>query len=328
MTDGTGLLVIDRETVRRLLPMEDCIKLMRRAMAALSTGGTRQLLRQILDLGGGNLFGIMPGAMEEAFGAKLISIFPENFAKGIQSHQGLVALFHPATGAPAAILHAGEITAIRTAAASAAATDALARSEAARLAIIGYGEQAHAHAVAMTKVRAISEIRIWGRSLDRAAALAAQLGAELGLTALAAPTAHEAAAGADIICTVTGAVEPILDNAWVADGTHINLVGSSRAGPREIGDDLVCRARFIADHRDGVLRQGAEFLHAKAAGLIGDDHVVAEIGEVFAGVKPGRISAADVTIYKSLGSIVQDLASAWHVVAEAEKRGLGVRVGI
>ena len=319
---------IDREEVARRLTYEKCIPIVRRAMIALSSGETKQLLRSIIPLSEGRLFGIMPGAMgtHQVFGAKLISVFHENFAKGIQSHQGVVVLFDPKTGAPVCIVHAGEITAIRTAAASAAATDALARPDAARVAILGYGEQAHMHAVAMTHVRPVAAIRVWGRSPDRAASLAGHLAEELGLPAQAAATAREAVTDADIVCATTAAEDPIVENAWISDGTHINLVGSSRAGPREIGDALVMRARFIADHREGVLRQGAEFLHAKAAGLVDDDHVVAEIGEVFAGLKPGRLSPGDVTIYKSLGSIVQDIASAGHVVRLAVAQGLGVRV--
>jgi ornithine cyclodeaminase len=321
-----SLVVIDRESVRHLLSYEDCIPLMRRAMIALSSGETRQLLRQIIDLGDGNAFGIMPGAAQEAFGAKLISIFPGSARLGMQSHQGVVALFDPDTGAPVAIIHAGEITAIRTAAASAAATVALARPESSSLAILGCGEQAHSHALAMSVVRRIDDVRIWGRSPERAAELAARLAGERNWAVRTAATVQDAVDEADIICTTTGAEEPILENAWVADGTHINLVGSSRAGPREIGDDLVVRARFFADHREGVLAQGAEFIHAKSMGRVTDAHVLAEIGNVFAGRHPGRRSPRDVTIYKSLGAIVQDLASGWHVYIQAVAQGVGVRV--
>lgn len=321
-----GLLVIDRGAVRRLLPYEACIPLMRQAMSALSAGQTQQLLRQIVDLGDGAAFGVMPGAMAEAFGAKLISVRPAPAGPGAQSHQGFVALFDPKDGAPIAVLHAGEITAIRTAAASAAATGALARPEASRVAILGTGEQAHAHAVAMTKVRQVSRLAVWGRSAARAKALAEALRGELEVPVDVAASVEAAVARADIICAVSAASEPILLNRLVADGAHINLVGSSRAGPREIDDDLVVRARFIADHREGVLRQGAEFLHAKAAGLIGDDHIVAEIGEVFLGDRVGRRSPDEVTIYKSLGSIVQDLAAGWHVYQAARREEAGTSV--
>ncbi len=310
-------LLVPAEAVARLLPYGECIPLMREAMIALSEGRTRQLLRGIVDLPGGRAFGVMPGAMldDGAFGAKLVSVYPDNFAKGGHSHQGVVVLFDASSGAPSAILEAGEITAIRTAAASAAATDALARADARHLAILGYGEQARRHVAAIRCVRDIARITIWGRSPEKARAFADRVGGE------AAASAEAAVAGADIICTVTAAAEPILMGGWVADGAHVNAVGSSRAGPAEIDNELVARARFFADHRDGVLAQGAEFIRAKAAGLIGDDHLLGEIGEVMAGRVEGRRSDAEITLYKSLGSIVQDLAAARHIVGKLREGG-------
>jgi ornithine cyclodeaminase len=305
--------LIDRAEVAARLPMHRAIALVRDAMIALSNGETSQPLREIIPLGDGRLFGIMPGSMGPGatFGAKLLSIYPENVAAGLQSHQGVVLLFEPEHGLPVAAMHAGEITAIRTAAASAVATDALARADPRRLAILGTGEQAASHARAMALVRPLAAIRIWGRSAEKAAALAAALGSELGLPAVAATTVADAVADADIICTVSGAADPILHSAMVAPGAHINIVGSSHAGPREIDDALVVRGRLIADYRPGVLAQGAEFLHARAAGLIGDDHVVGEIGAILAGRLAGRTEAAEVTLFKSLGHIVQDLACGW-----------------
>jgi ornithine cyclodeaminase/alanine dehydrogenase-like protein (mu-crystallin family) len=314
-----GLLVISREEVAAHLTYEACIPLMREAMMALSRGETRQLLRAIIDLEGGRAFGVMPGAMEQAIGAKLISVFPGG-ADGAPSHQGVVALFDPQTGAPAAIIDASEVTAIRTAAASAAATEALARPDARRLAIIGTGEQAHRHALAVAAARPLERMTIWGRSPDKARALAGLFGAE------AADSVEAAVADADIICTVTGAPEPILRGEWVKDGTHLNIVGSSRAGPVEIDTDLVRRARFFADHAEGVLRQGAELLNAIAEGAVGEDHLLGEIGEVFAGTLPGRTAEADVTLYKSLGSIVQDLAAGWYLCGRARAEGFGTFV--
>jgi ornithine cyclodeaminase len=315
-------IFVSAEEVARCLPYEECIPLMREAMIALSQGRTRQLLRSILDLPQGRAFGVMPGAMldDGSFGAKLVSVYPENFEHGGRSHQGVVVMFDPETGAPAAVLEAGEITAIRTAAASAAATDALARPDATRLAVLGYGEQAWRHVEAIRVVRPLERVTVWGRSAERAEAFAARV-RDTGLAASAAPTARDAVADADIVCTVTAASEPILLGEWVPDGAHVNAVGSSRAGPAEIDNALVARSLFFADHRDGVLAQGAEFLRAKAAGLIGDDHLLGEIGEVMAGKLPGRLRESDVTIYKSLGSIVQDLAAARHVVAKLRERG-------
>lgn len=297
--------LIGAEEVARRLTYTACIPLMRQAMIALSQGRTKQLLRGIIQLGQGNMFGVMPGGLDAGpFGAKLVSIFPGNVAAGGLSHQGVVLLFDPENGAPAAVIDAGELTAIRTAAASAAATDALARPDATHLAVLGTGEQARRHVEAIRLVRPIESVTLWGRDPAKAAALAEALGAAT------APTAAEAVANADIICTTTGAAEPILFAADVPEGAHLNLVGSSRAGPAEVDNELVARVRLIADHREGVLAQGAEFLNAKAAGLVDDAHVVGEIGEVFAGTIEGRQSPAQVTAYKSLGSIVQDLAAA------------------
>jgi ornithine cyclodeaminase/alanine dehydrogenase-like protein (mu-crystallin family) len=311
---------IDREEVARRLTYEMCIPIVRDAMIAFSRGETRQLLRSIIPLADGRLFGVMPGAMgpRAPFGAKLISVFPENFALGIQSHQGLVILFDPETGAPVCVVHAGEITAIRTAAASAVATDALARKDSGRLAILGYGEQAATHARAIGKVRRVESIKIWGRSPERAHVFAKRMQAELVVPAASAATVEEAVAEADIICTVTSAAEPILKGAWVRPGTHLNLVGSSHAGPVEVDNDLVVRSRFIADSREGVLAQGAEFLRAKAAGLIGDEHIVAEIGQVLAGEIIGRCSNEEITVYKSLGHVVQDLSTGWALYSQPE----------
>jgi ornithine cyclodeaminase len=318
------MIFVSAEEVAQLLPYEDCIPLMRAAMIALSQGRTRQLLRAILDLPEGRAFGSMLGAMldDEVFGAKLVSVYPDNFAHGGPSHQGVVALFDAATGAPSAMLDAGEITAIRTAAASAAATDALARPDASRLAILGYGEQAVRHVEAIGCVRPIERLTVWGRDPAKAAAFAERFGGK------ACARVAEAVAEADIICAVSAAPEPILLSEFVPDGAHINAVGSSRAGPAEIDNALFARARFFADEAEGVRAQGAEYLYALAAGAIGPEHLLGEIGEVFAGTLPGRTSAADVTIYKSLGNIVQDLASARHIVAQYRPCPSGEGAGV
>jgi ornithine cyclodeaminase/alanine dehydrogenase-like protein (mu-crystallin family) len=313
---------IDREEVAKRLTYELCIPIVRDAMIAFSRGDTKQLLRSIIPLSEGRLFGVMPGAMgaHAPFGAKLISVFPENFSRGIQSHQGLVILFDPESGAPVCVVDAGEITAIRTAAASAVATDALARRDAGRLALLGYGEQAATHARAIGKVRNLDSIVVWGRWPERARVFAERMHTELGLPVTAAREVKEAVAEADIVCTVTSAAEPVLKGEWVRPGTHLNLVGSSYAGPAEVDSGLVVRSRFVVDSREGVLNQGAEFLRAKAAGLIDDKHIVAEIGQVLAGEVEGRRSTDEITVYKSLGHIVQDLATAWALYSQSESR--------
>jgi ornithine cyclodeaminase/alanine dehydrogenase-like protein (mu-crystallin family) len=304
------VIVIGSEDVASRLGRKECIALMREAMIGLSAGASRQPLRSVIDLGNGELFGVMPGVVEGAgFGAKLVSVFPSAAAKG-RSHQGAILLFDRDSGAPICLVDAGAVTAIRTACASAAATDSLARADAKRLAILGTGEQAWQHALAIPHVRQLEHVVIWGRSREKAQALCDRIHVELAISAEVAPSVTAAVATADIICTTTSARDPILFSTDVRNGTHINVVGSSYAGPAEIDEKLVKRARFFPDHREGVLVQGAEYLRAKAAGLVSEIDVLAEIGTVFAGASVGRLSDADVTIYKSLGSIVQDLACA------------------
>ncbi|HSX58914.1 MAG TPA: ornithine cyclodeaminase family protein [Tahibacter sp.] len=320
------LRVIDAAQVRAELDAGDCIALLRDAMIALSDGRARQPLRGILDLDDGDAFGLMPGALADgSFGAKLISVFPRNFDRGLPSHQGAIVLFDRDSGAPVALVDASAVTAIRTAAASALATDALARRDAQVLALLGYGEQAATHLDAIARVRTIAEVRVWGRSRERAEAFAERHAAS-GVRLRVCADVDTAVAGADIVCCLTAAQEPILFGRRLEPGMHVNLVGSGRAGPVEVDHAVVLRARFFADHRESVLRQGAEFLRAKQAGLVGDAHVLGEIGEVLAGRIEGRRDACDITLYKSLGSIVQDLAAAQWLVQRARARGFGTPV--
>jgi ornithine cyclodeaminase/alanine dehydrogenase-like protein (mu-crystallin family) len=318
------MLVLGRDFVREHLTFPACIPLMREAMTALSRGETIQPLRSILRMDDARMFGIMPGAMSGrgAFGAKLVSVFPGNADRGLQSHQGGILLFDPETGAPSALVHAGEVTALRTAAASAAATDALALPRARRLAVLGYGEQAESHVEAIAQVRALSSVAVWGRSKDKTWTFARRMAERTRLHIRPCATAREAVEGADIVCTVTASPEPILKGAWLAPGAHVNLVGSSYAGPVEADHEIVTRSRFIADHREGVLAQGAEFLKAKEAGLVGDDHVAGEIGQVHDGVIEGRTSDDQITVYKSLGHVAQDLACARWLAARANAAGV------
>lgn len=311
-----NLRFVDAVQVYRLLPPARCIAVVREAMVALSQGRAQQPLRSILDLDNGDALGLMPGALDEGFGAKLISVFPRNFERGLPSHQGVVVLFDRDSGAPQAVVDAHAVTALRTAAASAVATDALARPDSAVLALLGYGEQAQTHLLAIAQVRRLREVRVWGRQAARAEAFVARMRALPELAGLALRCCESVAGAvteADIVCTLTAASEPILGGAMLAPGTHVNLVGSGRAGPVEVDSALVLRSRYFADHRESVLRQGAEFLRAKAAGLVEDSHVLGEIGQVLAGELPGRRDADEITVYKSLGSIVQDLAAAREV---------------
>jgi ornithine cyclodeaminase len=259
----------------------------------------------------------------EGFGAKLISVFPENHGRGLPSHRGVVLLHEEESGAPVCLADASEITRIRTAAASAAATDALARPGPAVLAILGCGEQARAHAFALARVREIKEIRIWGRDPEKAERVAAELAAALGLRVESRSSVAAAVSGADIVCTTTAASEPILSAGQLMPGAHVNLVGSSRAGPAEADISLVAQTRFIVDSRENVLAQGAEFHNALAAGVVDEGHIAAEIGDVFAGRRVGRQSDEEITVYKSLGHVVQDIAALRFLNLRARACGKG-----
>jgi ornithine cyclodeaminase/alanine dehydrogenase-like protein (mu-crystallin family) len=305
-----GIAVFDARTVRNHLSYEVAIPVVREAMLALSDGRVRQLLRSFIGMGEGRTFAIMPAALSDrgVFGAKLVSVFADGH--GRKAHEGLVVLFDADTGAPVCLADAAEITAIRTAAASAVATDALARPDASVLAVLGIGKQAAAHIQAISKVRDLREVRVWGRSLARAEAFAHEMTAAAGLPVRACASIADTTQSADIICTVTAAVDPILALASVTPGVHVNAVGSSGPGQAEIAADLAAASRFIVDHREHVLAHGGEFLRAKAAGLLGDDHITAELGQVLSGARLGRTGPDDITLYKSLGHAAQDLAAA------------------
>lgn len=308
----------DAARVEELLDYPGCIDGMREAMIALSTSGSPQPLRQIWPVGNG-VWGIMPGdlAALSTFGAKLVSVFGDPERPGCTRHQGVVVAYDGKTGAVSCIADAEPITKIRTACATAAATDALARADADVLAIFGTGVQADAHLRALPLVRNFREILVWGRSPDKARAFAEQMGEELGRTITAVTDARDAASQADVICTTTSSNEPILLADWVRRGAHLNLVGSSHLGPVEVDAELVARARYIADYRPGAIAQGAELAAAREAGLVDDSHVVAEIGEVLSGRIEGRQNEQQITIYKSLGHVVQDLASAAYLQRKA-----------
>ena len=301
----------DAAEVEALLDYPGCIEAMRKAMTALSSGERPQPLRQIWPVGDGEVWGIMPGELAalSTFGAKLISVFHEPNGSGRTRHQGVVVAYDGKTGAVSAIADAEPITKIRTACATAAATDALARRDAEVLAVFGTGLQADSHLHALPLVREFREILLWGQSTERAREVAERMSGEIGREITPVADGREAAERADVICTVTSSRTPILLNEWVKDGTHINLVGSSVLGPVEVDSPLVARARYVADYRPGVLAQGSELAAARDAGLVDDSHVIAEIGEVFAGRVTARENGQQVTIYKSLGHVAQDLAA-------------------
>lgn len=312
--------------VHSLLPMGECIDLMHRTMSAVSEGRVVLPLRSVLVMPGDlGMMGNMPGYLgePECFGVKLVSLIPRNKPPQYSSHLGIVLLFEVEHGQPVAMLDAAEITAIRTAAASGLATRLLAKPDAGDLAILGAGEQASSHLAAMLCARKLRRIRVWGRDEDKAAAFALTEGAKHKVTIEVASTPREAVAGADIICTVTKAREPILLGEWLEPGAHLNVVGSSIATTAEIDTPAVVKSRFFVDYRSSTITEGGEYLRALRAGAITPEHILGEIGEVANGSKPGRTSPTDVTLYKSLGIAPQDLASAHYVLQKARERRVG-----
>lgn len=321
--------MLGAKDVRELLTPAECIEAVAEVMVEVSRGAAHLPLRNLMRLPNGRgALGIMPGAIAqpERFGIKLISLFPGNAGTGRSSHMGLYALYESQHGEPLAILEAGSITAIRTAAASAVATRALARRDARVLGILGTGEEAEAHVQAFAALQRFDAVWIWGRNPQKADALIRHL-SQSGYSGLRrADSIDEVCARADVICTVTSASEPVLFGRQVRPGTHLCLVGSSTADYREVDDECVARGRFFVDFRGSALAQAGELLHAMAAGLVTEAHISAEIGEVLAGGKPGRTSDAEITIYKSLGIAAQDLVAASLVHRKALVAGRGTTV--
>jgi len=318
--------VISPQQVTQLLPMSECIELMAGAMRAASTRDAVMPLRHKMDLPGGGMLGWMPGALgsPDVFGMKLVSVFPENFAAGMHSHHGVVVLFEREHGRPFAVVDASEITAIRTAATSALATRLMAREDASTLTIMGYGAQGRQHLESMLCVRDFTSVRVWGRHAERSEAFAARWGARFGVDVRAVEDARSAVAGADVICTVTASPTPIVLGEWLEPGQHINAVGTSFPGIRELDTEAVVRSRLFVDLREGAIAQAGEFQMARDEGAIDESHILGEVGEVALGTVEGRTGSDDITLYKSLGLVVQDLASAYHVWRKAEDQGIGV----
>jgi ornithine cyclodeaminase len=295
-------------------------------MIALSEGRAVVPLRSIMAMPGARgMLGNMPGylADPECFGVKLVSLMPRNDPSRYSSHLGLVLLFESEHGCPVGILDAAEITAIRTAAASGLATRLLARADAGDLAILGAGEQARSHLEAMLAVRPLRRIRVWARDRAKAEVFAGTEGARHGVAIETSGSVPEAVAGADIICTLTKAREPILLGDWISRGAHLNVVGSSIASAAEIDTAAVVQSRFFVDCRNSAVNEGGEYLRALRCGAISAAHIAAEIGEVANGTHPGRTSRDEVTLYKSLGVAPQDLASAHYVLDRARAAGIG-----
>ena len=290
---------LDENAVRGLLQMEELIPAIASALADLSSKKAVQPVRVVLPVADhSGFFGVMP-AYNGALGAKVVTFYPQN--KDVHTHHGVILLFRPETGEPIAVMDGRLITEMRTAAASAVATDLLARRDTGVLAIIGSGVQAASHLEALSIVRKFNMVRVW--SPRNAKAFAETHGVQ------AASTAEEAVRGADVIVVATSSMTPVLEGKWLSPGAHINAVGANRPTWRELDDDALAAAKMFVDSREAAMVESGDVI---AAGQI-----FAEVGEVVAGVLPGRESEEEITLFKSLGAAVEDIAAADLVYRKA-----------
>lgn len=326
------MLVLDAGAVRALYPMKESIELMRSALRLFSSENVVQPQRLMLRTPGGDAYAVMPAyvspsadAPHAGFGIKIIAVKPGNPRIGLPVNSGLVMVFDERTGRPEALLDGAVITAVRTAAVSAVATDLLARPDAATLAILGAGVQARSHLEAMAAVRPLSGARIWSRTAGHALALAESV-RDLPFPVGVASSVTEAAEGADIICTVTGSAEPVLEDRHVARGAHINAVGSSFPDKRELTAELVARCSVFVDSRSAALVEAGDLRVPIAQGSPAPADISAEVGELLLGRSPGRRSPGETTLFKSLGLAIEDTISGHQIARRARELGAGQKV--
>ena len=320
------VLVVNPAEVRQLLLMNECIPIMEQALMNLGRGEGINPLRPVMFLPEKvGALGMMPAYLGEppAMGAKIVSVMPKNYGTKYDSHQGVVLLFENEHGSLLAMVDASEITAIRTAAVSAVATRLLARPDASDLAIIGSGVQGASHLEAMLLARPIDRIRIWSKTGSNSQLLAEREGAKFTRHIEVMPSVEATVDGADIICTTTMAPQPILMGDWLAPGVHINAVGSSIKSTRELDTAAVVKSRLFVDRRESTLNEAGDFLFPKAEGAIDDDHIQGELGEILLGQIEGRKTVEEITLFKSLGLGVEDIASAFHIYEKAQQSGTG-----
>jgi ornithine cyclodeaminase/alanine dehydrogenase-like protein (mu-crystallin family) len=323
--------VLSADDVRRALPMREAVEAMKRAFAQLSTGQAEVPLRVPVHVprhNGLTLF--MPAYLsaDDRMAVKIVSVFNDNPARGLPLIHALVVVVDAETGQPAAVLEGGYLTALRTGAASGAATDLLARPDAATAAIFGAGVQGRTQLEAVCAVRPIRQAWVYDVDPDRARRYAEEMGARLGIPIHVAATPAEAARPADVICTATTSSVPVFDDADVRPGTHINAVGAYTPEMREVPTDTVLRARVVIDHRTASLAEAGDLLIPIREGRMTEEHIWAELGEIAAGRKTGRSSPDEVTLFKSVGVAVQDVAAAAAVLEAARRQNLGVEVSL
>jgi ornithine cyclodeaminase len=318
------VLILGHDDVLAALSPEDCADAMAAALAAHARGEAKMPLRSIVPFkGAAGFIGLMPawrGGSDPVFSLKSLVIAPGNPARGLDTHQGTVTLFDGETGVPRAILDASAVTSVRTAAVSAVATRTLAREDARVLAILGAGVQGRAHLRALPETREFDEVRVYSPSAEHARALADG-------QAEVAESAEAAVRGADVVVLATSSREPVIRRDWLASGVHVNAVGASVPSARELDTETVAACALYCDSRESLRNEAGEFRLAVEQGAIsGEEHVRGELGEVLAGIAPGRTNAEELTVFRSLGLAVEDLAAAERAVSVARERGIGVEV--
>ena len=304
--------------------MQECIEVMEKMFRSLAQGEAVQPLRSLMWLPEKKgLLGMMPGYDKTSgvMGIKLISVFHSNRDKGYPSHQGVVILFDANNGQPLMIFDASEITAVRTAAASALATKLLAREDASLLSIIGSGEQAERHVEAILLIRNITRINIWSRNEKNATRLAGKISDRYNIPVTVYNNAEEAVRGADIICTVTSSSQPVVSGDWIKKGAHINAVGSSTPGARELDTNAVLWSKLYTDCYESLLNEAGDFLIPKKEGAITESHIQGDLGEVLAGTKKAREDKDEITLFKSLGIASEDIFSCWYIYQKINPPG-------
>lgn len=319
-------LVLGWEDVTKLLAMSECIKIMRNALQALSSGEAVLPLRQmVMQPDGKGLLAVMPAYLGNlpALGIKTISVFLGNIGTPYESHQGAVLLFETKNGRLLSIQDASSITAIRTAAVSGVATDLLARKDPSTLGILGSGTQAATHLEAMLTVRkTVQKILVWSRNLDHAKAFAHYESGRRALDFKVVDSPEEAVSGADIICTTTSSNSPILKGLWLSPGAHVNVVGVG-PGVRETDSEAMVKSRLFTDRRESIQNEAEDFKIPKQEGRITDDHIRGEIGEILTGKVQGRASENEITLFRSLGIAIEDLAAADYLYNQAVSKNMG-----
>ncbi|MCH8906907.1 MAG: ornithine cyclodeaminase family protein [Candidatus Heimdallarchaeota archaeon] len=322
------VLIINEEEVKANLQMKDCIRLLEEAHRLLANDQAHQPLRLAMFPPMVNgILATMPayiGGDNPIMGLKVVTVFPDNHKKGIESHQASILLQEADTGRTKAIIDGTEITAQRTAAASAIATKYLARKEASKLVLVGTGVQAHTHLRAISEVRHIKEVHIWNRTLSKAEKFAETYKDRFSITVH--NELADAVRSADIICTLTHAKEPIIKAKWVQPGTHINAVGSSTANTRELETELVVKASIFTDVEESALNEAGDIIIPIQEGKLQEMPIHANLGELINGTHQGRSSDNEITLYKSLGVGIQDIVTANFLANIAQERGFGTTI--